>query len=643
MSPSSTTSSEIAAREDSDLFPHDAEALLRGPLRKTTALIVVATFLTVVVGTGIVDGFFPLPAPKVIGKEKQVIEKRRESARFADGSLARLIEYDLRTRSRVRSVALPYYTALLYQYLREAETTAVLGREGWIFLRDRIDVDAGDEERRVILSARILRAVARRLRQAGSELIVLPIPRKSVVYREMLPRGEDPRPHLYGELLRELSENGVRAVDLMTPYRARRKEVLFRKVDSHWNSLGMTIAAEALAKEMGASLPPDRRTNEVKSLGLQRDPGDLLRLIGITKGSRAAALIDWPEYPRLRLFDRKGKLLPPSTNPSLPVAAAASGTSFTHNSFFPDFVRNATGQRIWFGAWPAIGPVEPFRRTLHSFRGHPLPKTLIWEVPAHNLFCRKRPLNDVGRLFAEISGGRWATLSSFGIEVPLSKSSDLNPGVHVAAKKTLRAHVGRGAIIFRGDGALWVRLKGRVTGGDAVVTTDTTHYRLYSRWHPDSPELILPFVGPEPISDSAHITLTGTKEDVEIDVTQLEFVMDATRIPGIRMNLDSIESDPDGYRQSVSFAQPHTAARGEVLAFQLDVEGAFSRTLRVEAYGPWGETELLNIGKITPRGAVLVDLSPWTGKVVAGLRLIGRGKPPRRLVRDGSPVLIEVR
>ncbi len=642
MSPSSTTSSESAACEDRDLLPHDGKALLRGPLRKATAVLVVASFLTVIVGTGIIDGFFPLPAPKVIGKEKQAIEKRRKSARFADGSLARLIEYDLRTRSRVRSVALPYYAALLYRYLREAETNAVLGKEGWIFLRDRIDVDSSDEERRVIISRRILQVVARRLRQVGSELIVLPIPRKSVVYREMLPRGEDPRPHLYGELQEQLAEAGVRAVDLLTPYRARGNEVLFRKIDSHWNSRGMTLAAEALAKEMGSYVPPDRRAAEVRSLGLKRDPGDLLRLIGITEGSRAASWIDWPEYPRLRLFNRLGELLPPQPNPKLPVATAASGTSFTYNSFFPDFVRNATGRRIWFGAWPAIGPVEPFRRTLHAFREHPMPKTLIWEIPAHNLFCRKRPLNDAGRLFAEISGGRLATLASFGIDVPLSKNSDLKPGVRATARKTLRAHVSGGAIIFQPDGSLWVRLKGRATGGDAIVTTDTTHYRLYSRWHPEAQELILPFVGPEPVSDSAHLTLTGTKKGVEVDVTQIEFMVDATRTPGVRLELSPIETEPGGYRQTIAFGPPHTASRGEVLAFQLDVKGAFSRKLRVEAFGPFGATELLNIGKITPGGAVLANLSPLAGKVVAGLRLVGRGKAPRRLVREDSPVLLDM-
>ena len=56
---------------------------------------------------------------------------------LGDGSRARLIEYDLRLRSRVRRTVGPYYALALYRSLDETGQRVLAGKEGWLFLRGR--------------------------------------------------------------------------------------------------------------------------------------------------------------------------------------------------------------------------------------------------------------------------------------------------------------------------------------------------------------------------------------------------------------------------------------------------------------------------------------------------------------------------
>ena len=109
MSHSSTSNSE---RAPDGLIVIDEQESARG-LAGVTAWFVIGVFVFSIVGTLAADHFFRLPAPALAGEEKQQEEKRREEARVLDGSMAKLIERDLRIRSRVRAWINPPYSRFL--------------------------------------------------------------------------------------------------------------------------------------------------------------------------------------------------------------------------------------------------------------------------------------------------------------------------------------------------------------------------------------------------------------------------------------------------------------------------------------------------------------------------------------------------
>lgn len=95
------------------------------------------------------------------------------------------------------------------------------------------------------------------LRNAGIELLVVPVPAKAAVYPERIVASQRGRPELLDESDREfyqlLKDRGVAVLDLLPVFLERRDDEggpLYCKTDTHWSGHGVAVAAEQIAKRV---------------------------------------------------------------------------------------------------------------------------------------------------------------------------------------------------------------------------------------------------------------------------------------------------------------------------------------------------------------------------------------------------------
>ena len=228
--------------------------------------------------------------------------------------------------------------ALLARTAEEQETIVVEGRNGWLFFGPELrhlgvgrfwgDAAAGVSKARRTEWADPLPAIVdfhKQLSEAGIELMIVPVPPKSIIYPDKLPSSVDlgaaPPPRLdrhheaFYELLRE---NGVRVLDLTPHFLSVRESAngpLYCLQDTHWSGVATVLAAEQIAREIraepwfedvaAASIQEERRTVEIA--------GDLWR--ALAKPSLAK------ERLSLRFVgtESEGALIPLEPDPSSPV------------------------------------------------------------------------------------------------------------------------------------------------------------------------------------------------------------------------------------------------------------------------------------------------------------------------------------
>ena len=89
------------------------------------------------------------------------------------------------------------------------------------------------------------------LRQRGIGFVFLPIPNKESVYYLLRPGAQEPR--TLPRLIRALKARGMTSVDLQKTFietSQKTKKFLYRKDDTHWNAMGVRIAASLLADQI---------------------------------------------------------------------------------------------------------------------------------------------------------------------------------------------------------------------------------------------------------------------------------------------------------------------------------------------------------------------------------------------------------
>lgn len=204
----------------------------------------------------------------------------------------------------VRKVTDQY--ASLARSAQQQGTITVPGKEGWLFFGPELHfVSAGPFWGKA--SAKVSRATKpehadplpaildfhRQLKKMGVELLMVPVPPKSVVYpdflsdqiapsRERAPLRIDKDSQAFYQLLRK---NGVRVLDL-TPFflsnRFHPKGAPFCKQDTHWSGNGCVLAAQKIREEIQGrpwmkTVPKTAYQTDWKSLPIN---GDLWKAVG---------------------------------------------------------------------------------------------------------------------------------------------------------------------------------------------------------------------------------------------------------------------------------------------------------------------------------------------------------------------------
>ncbi len=218
------------------------------------------------------------------------------------------------------------------------QRATIAGKEGWLFLTAElrhlgVGPFWGDTATAVSRSARkdaadplpaILDFQAQ-LKQAGVELILMPVPAKAAIYPDKLLDVHAPRPGDPGvagaddEFLKLCVRHGVNVLDLAPAFQAARADEtvpLYCMTDSHWSGRGCEVAAELLAKDIRAR-PWLAGVSARKFKSEQREQkitGDLAAIVGgnvpaetlrqrFVTDESGAPPADWRDSPVLLLGD----------------------------------------------------------------------------------------------------------------------------------------------------------------------------------------------------------------------------------------------------------------------------------------------------------------------------------------------------
>lgn len=359
-----------------------------GPGRWRLVVGTVIVFLALTAGSGLVDLLWPLPPPELTGNEAEARAGRRAAAQLADGSLARWIEEEHRTRSRVRDAVLAPYALTLYQGLREVRGDLVVGPGGWLFLRIRAVPEPLSDAALVARAVERIEALQWHMGRLGSRLVPIPVPRKAAVARDFLPPGINPRSHLDRALADALRQRGIDFVDLMPLFERGRRvgRIPYFRADSHWTKEAAVRSAEVAARQSGLWVPPgQRRTTLVERPVPPRF--DLLGYLGIRPTGRTLRRLT-AERVTETAVKLDGELLLRRRDLSSDLDTVLVGTSFSALSWLAPLLEHYTQRPILDASKAGRFPLHNLRQVLTTRRdtGLPPPSTVFLELPNHLFF-----------------------------------------------------------------------------------------------------------------------------------------------------------------------------------------------------------------------------------------------------------------
>ena len=130
----------------------------------------------------------------------------------------------------------------------------ILGRDGWLYYDSTMDNYTGQNlltERELFSAATNLELMANYCREQGKQFLFVIAPNKNALYPENMPDTGISAPRKDAENLHKaLSSRQVAYVDLFALFDAQ-EEALYFAHDSHWNSKGAALAADAINSAFG--------------------------------------------------------------------------------------------------------------------------------------------------------------------------------------------------------------------------------------------------------------------------------------------------------------------------------------------------------------------------------------------------------
>ncbi len=139
------------------------------------------------------------------------------------------------------------------------ESSVIVGEDGWLFYESALHDYTGENrlsDMEIKRITRVLQIAESAADKKGVQIVFAVAPNKMEIYGEYMPYYcyEDTGAGNYENLYAQLAANNVTAVDLKTILKERAEtseEVIYHKLDSHWNNLGAAYAYEAIMKEAG--------------------------------------------------------------------------------------------------------------------------------------------------------------------------------------------------------------------------------------------------------------------------------------------------------------------------------------------------------------------------------------------------------
>lgn len=446
--------------------------------------VLCTSFLAILGGTGVVDRVWPAPPVTLFGQELIDARAAREQRSLRTGTAARWVEKELELGSRVRRTLAPWWTVFLLNFAEVGSADVLVGDERWLFLRRRV-FPPGPYREVVTPGVNSLIAAARRIAPLGTELVVMPVPRKAVVCRELLPDGVDPVPELDSYVLQALRDGGVAVVDLLAAWANVPPREIYLSHDSHWAVGGQLAAARACI----AARPEIQGADFEATIKLRRRNAAVtgnLDFVGLYSDHPAYryAMPEPDDYAVLEPHD----LVPRFSRYRGLSDVVLAGSSFTNKFDFPNLLCGLARRDILNASVAGAAFGEPLTRVMLALSRSPMPKTLLYEFPMSYVW----DLHLGG-------GGAPEGIGKLFVFTPMAAMSSLSGAVgeHLwlpgANPYNIRVTHVQGAVLSSGDGVVMVRVVAKDAAG--------SHWRFRAEglnfdfeWPLDVTELTLPIV-----------------------------------------------------------------------------------------------------------------------------------------------------
>ncbi|MSR75269.1 MAG: hypothetical protein EXS14_07360 [Planctomycetes bacterium] len=634
MCPSSTTSSE--GREGHTDSRHFVGEVERSSVlsRRAAMWFISIVFLGTLVVLGCIDTLFPVEKETLMGLQADLEVEARATANVLDGTRMRLFESDLKRSSRIRSKTLSPWASLLYGLCGAMRREAVVGRDGWLYFRERLQTQTPLTDQGIEEAAAALTALARRCEALGTHLVLAPVPEKAWVHPEGLPSGFIADAAGYRKFVAACEARGLTVANLLDAFKAD-GGLTYMRTDTHWSPRGSRVAAECIADAAGVSLPSAQRLGRVVQDGSIDDVGDLMCLSGIREPDVQGGGLQRQMLSlggRLHsvplehfLFENGAPKAPDLKHPWIMV-----GTSFSASGHFQQALARSAGEMPLVRSVHAVNVslvMQQFLSDLELAASHGItPRVAVLEFLATDVLnSRYSPRDILHAQFTPLPAGFRPVPAEW--DVTLSKSSLLVPGEYSLSAKNLWVAPWRGTVLHPADGCLAVLIEGEVLEGAPRVIMHVGESSYYFTWEKERRALMVPIVGAK-LTDGFTIALSAqTTARVRVDTVRLVTPL----APAAQLaTIGSLQSDAQGFTQQVQCpAEPKPLG---VALLELDISGSLPASLRVAV--PAGSCEIMK-----PTRAARLFL-PLPRETAIEVQISGAGLAPKRLVRKAG-VLVQ--
>ncbi|NKB28330.1 MAG: hypothetical protein GKR99_12550 [Rhodobacteraceae bacterium] len=279
-----------------------------------------------------------------------------------------------------REISVGLIGAARYVLIGEGRSGVITGDNGWLFTQEEAGPFGGDLD----TAAAEINTIGQRLRQHGTQLILVPVPGKLDVYSRF---SGDLSPEIrgvYDGFLAALDRQAIAHIDIRPVLlQGNSTQQTFLSTDTHWTPFGATAVARAIAN---AELIPQGDADYFRRAQVEKTlTGDLVSFV--TSDVLAPIVGLRPEV--IIPFDAVSK---PDANISIfgadSIDTVLIGTSYSANTdwSFAEALKLLLSRDVLNLATEGQGPVAPMRAYLNSPElAASAPRYVIWEFPVRYL------------------------------------------------------------------------------------------------------------------------------------------------------------------------------------------------------------------------------------------------------------------